>query len=597
MKLTQIEIEDFKSIKKLRWKLDQKMICLVGQNESGKSNLIEVLQFIKPSTIEDLRYEVHTRRSSDRYVHNELPLIKAIYHLDSEVKKDLEFKLKPHNPNGKSLSKFTSFVVESAQNEDEFSLNYFLSENDELDIRDIAQNQTQIDECIKIIEDKLTEIRILKDSELGTFTATLANIKSSVAAGTSLFKLMQLTDVRDFAKIPSAIPQLRNYLRGVNNRLNNRFVQKYYSQDPSVRFEIIHDSGSLYLEIHDNTDAQYTIEERSDGFKYFFGLLIEVATLGGRSNNVIFVLDEPGAKLHPSGQRDLLRYFEELSLNFGIIYTTHSPFLINRLYPNRVRVIEKNKTAGTLFKEKGFSKNWRPLRSALGLTLSDSFYYSDKALIVEGPEDIIYISALIDYYNQTNKVQVNTDLFSIIDAGGEGNLPAMVQIMIDEERPTTVLMDSDSQGTYNRIDKKKKGLKSGMLVVTQINDFKKDAVSIEDLLPSKLLVTAFNSCLKELKEEGSLKLVEDKNESIDEKRLTSFSRYKNDLAPFVKSNFSNPNKTDDEWERERVPISKVGIARHFEIHLNKCLAENVDIKSPESLRLIKTLIEKLGLKP
>jgi len=596
MRLKKIHIEDFKSIKKLEWDLDTALTCLVGQNESGKSNLIEALNFIKPTTISTMSYELFTRKNSDRYVNNQNPFIKAEYSLNEEDKKGLEEGLKPYNPKGESLEDMDEFIVESAFDNGKKDRSYFYSEKMTLYIEDIVSNPTQLPQAIKVIESRLTELIILSDNGLGIFTAPLAKIKSEEAADTSLFKLMQLTDVRDFSKIPSAVPQLRSYLRGVNNRLNERFVQKYYSQDSSVKFDIIHDSGNLYLEINDSTDAQYTIEERSDGFKYFFGLLIEAASIGDKISDIIFILDEPGSKLHPSGQRDLLKYLEELSIDFRIIYTTHSPFMINRLYPNRVRVIEKHTTRGTIFKEKGFSKNWRPMRSALGLTLSDSFYYSDKALIVEGPEDIIYIAALINYYNLSNQINVNTDLFSIIDAGGEGNLPSMVQIMIDEERPTVVLMDSDSQGTFNKIEKKRKGLKSGMLVLMEIKNFKKDAVSIEDLLNVDLLVRAFNNYTKELINDESLILIKGKQDELKKKNLSKHSRYKIDFAPFIIENYSNPNKNPDQWIKEKVPISKVGIARHFEKILIEGITDSNITKSPESLKLIKLIIDKLGLK-
>jgi predicted ATP-dependent endonuclease of OLD family len=359
----------------------------------------------------------------------------------------------------------------------------------------------------------------------------------------------------------------------------------------------VQNSGKLLLEIEDDTDAEYAIHERSDGFKYFFGLLIEAASITNSKSDVIFVLDEPGSKLHPSGQKDLLKYLEELSENFRVIYTTHSPFLINRLYPNRVRILQRHNTKGTIFKNKGFSKNWQPMRSALGLSISDSFYYSEKVLIVEGPEDIIYLGALLNLFNLHKEVDVNTDIFSFIDAGGEGNLPSMVQIMIEEERPTMVLMDSDSERTYNKIDKKSKSLKSGLLVLNQINDFKSDAISIEDLLPKELLRTALNQYVIELIDDESLVLIKGKNQELNGIEVEN-SVYKDSIAPFIKDSYTNPSKSDEDWNRERVPISKVGIARNFEKVLSDSSFDYLKNKTELSsaLKLVKLVVSKLKLK-
>ena len=109
--------------------------------------------------------------------------------------------------------------------------------------------------------------------------------------------------------------------------MNKNFIQKYYTQDNSLNFEFVHDTGEIYLQIEDGTDSIYSIEERSEGFKYYFNLLIEMATLADDdTQDIIFLLDEPGLRLHPSGQRDLLKYLEELSKKYRIIYTTHFSF-------------------------------------------------------------------------------------------------------------------------------------------------------------------------------------------------------------------------------------------------------------------------------
>jgi len=598
MKLVEIEIEDYKSIKKINWKLSDGLTCLVGQNESGKSNLIEVLDYLSIDNINTLSSEIHTNRSSDRFVEQELPLITLTFTLNNISKKRLKEQLAPYNPDKEIFNKFneiTHFTIRSIINETADSKYYFQSKTHYYSLDYFVPNAGHIAAATKIIENIQTKVIKLKEDYIDQFELTLDQLKSNAVPTSGLVKLMKLAGVSDFTKLSAEPKRLARYLKGISKNLNNNFTQKYYSQDSSVQLNIVHHSGKVSLEIYDNTDTEYEIHERSDGFKYFFGLLIEVASLTNTNSDIIFLLDEPGSKLHPSGQRDLLRYLEELSEKFRVIYTTHSPFLINRLYPNRVRVIERNKTQGTIFKNKGFSKNWYPMRSALGLNLSDSFYYSEKALIVEGPEDIIYLGALIKIFNSSREIKVNTDIFSFIDSGGEGNLPSMIQIMIDEERPIMVLMDSDSESTYNKIKKKAQALKSGRVVLNQISDFKDTAISIEDLLPEGLLKKALNNYLAELVLDGSLEIIEGKKDKIT-KKFAADSVYKQSIAPFVKDNFKNPSKTDENWANEKVPISKVGIARHFEKELYNIEYTDVKTELSTALRLVKTVIDKLKLK-
>ncbi|PCJ01123.1 MAG: hypothetical protein COB15_01430 [Flavobacteriales bacterium] len=598
MKLVDIEIEDYKSIKKLDWKLSNGLTCLVGQNESGKSNIIEILDYLKFANLDELSTEIHTNRSSDRYVEQELPFIKLKFNLNNVSRKLLREQLDPYNADKDVLNEIkdlTHFTIQTTPNEKLDEKIYFEDKTHSYGIDYFVPNAGHLPAALEIIENIQTKVVKLEEDYIDQFELTLDQLIANSVPDSGLVKLMKLAGVSDFTKLSKDPKRLAIYLKRISKNLNTKFTRKYYSQDDSVQLNVVHHSGKVSLEIFDNTDTEYDIHERSDGFKYFFGLLIEVASLSNDSSDIIFLLDEPGSKLHPSGQRDLLKYLEELSEKFRVIYTTHSPFLINRLYPNRVKVIERSKAQGTTFKHKGFSKNWHPMRSALGLNLSDSFYYSEKALIVEGPEDIIYLGSLINLFNDKEEIKVNTDIFSFIDAGGEGNLPAMIQIMIEEERPIMVLMDSDSEKTYNKIEKKRKTLKSGQLVLNQINDFKNDSISIEDLLPKDLLKKAINAYAKELVEDHSLILVEGKSSELKGK-LSENSVYKNSIAPFIKDNFTNPSKEKSDWEKEKVPISKVGIARHFEKELFKedYLVLKTDLVN--CLKLVKTVIQKLKLK-
>lgn len=595
MKLIQLEVEDFKSIKNIKWKIEDGLTCFVGQNESGKSNLIEILNLIDLNVIRGLSYEAFTNRASERYIKTNSPLIKATYDVDYKDRRYLIEKFNPYCQNKELIHLLNSVTHFIAQSEKDDSLGefYFKTKDKEYPLTDFTTNPNHQTIIIKLIKESLTKIIKLEDGFVNDFELTIQQIQGKIPSS-PLVKLIKLTGVENLMQMPTEPRLLSRYLKRISNSINNKFTKKYYSQDDSVELNIVHNSGKLFLEITDGTGVEYDINERSDGFKYFFSLLIEAATFADKNSDLIFVLDEPGAKLHPSGQKDLLKYLEELSINHRVIYTTHSPFLINRLYPNRVRVIERDNAKGTIFKEKGFSKNWKPMRSALGLTLSDSFYYSEKALLVEGPEDILYLGALINLFNFNKELNISTDVFSFIDAGGEGNLPAMAQIMIDENRPIMVLVDSDSESTYNKIKKKSSSLKSGLLVHSEISDFKKDTVSIEDLLPKKLLINAVNNYIRLLIEDDSIVPIKGK-----EKELISinseFSVYKNDIAPFIRENFSNPSKIKEEWNREKVPISKVGIARFFEKELENVNYDDYKVELKYALKLIKEVIKKLKL--
>ena len=598
MRLEKIVIEDYKSIKKIEWDLNDRLTCLVGQNESGKSNILDVFDFANIEHMKSLDYKKHTRRSSDRYTDQKIPNISFYYNVNVENFKEFSEAFRPTFSNESMHTVFVpDYIIYETTNQLNLGTNFSLIDSKTPDSKIPLFDISQLTTSLQNINNFQTIIIKIKESIDLTFTITLTELRNETATNTSLYKLLKIAGLKNTSELSNEPVHLRQYLKRLTKNLNKKFIKKYYTQDDSLNFEFVHDSGEIYLQVEDGTEATYSIEERSEGFKYYFNLLIEMATLtDDETQDIIFLLDEPGLRLHPSGQRDLLKYLEELSNKYRIIYTTHSPFLINRFHPNRVKIIERDNELGTHFKNKGFSKNWKPMRSALGLNINDSFYYSEKALIVEGPEDLLFLSSLIDYFNKKDKLKINTDLFSFIDAGGESNLPSMVQIIMDEERPTLVLIDSDSKSTFNRLTKKVIEINNmNILDLIQVNYFNKDAVSIEDLMPSKLLQQAVMNYAKELVEIGVFSLKNIENEFVMDLSKVKSSRYKSTISPKIKEFYNEVDLEVDIWNNKSTPISKVGIARHFNILLNDEEFEKTGINFDTSLKLVKIIAEKLSL--
>ena len=90
-------------------------------------------------------------------------------------------------------------------------------------------------------------------------------------------------------------------------------------------------------------------DERSRGFVWFFSFLAYFNKLeGSEENDLILLLDEPGLSLHGVAQGDLLRLIEErLAPNHQVIYTTHSPFMVEPKALNRVRTVVDVDEVGT----------------------------------------------------------------------------------------------------------------------------------------------------------------------------------------------------------------------------------------------------------
>lgn len=80
---------------------------------------------------------------------------------------------------------------------------------------------------------------------------------------------------------------------------------------------------------------------RSRGFVWFFSFLAWYSDVRRSTGSLVLLLDEPGLTLHAKAQQDLLRYFEtELKDQHQLIYTTHSPFMVDPEHFERVRIVQ-----------------------------------------------------------------------------------------------------------------------------------------------------------------------------------------------------------------------------------------------------------------
>ena len=114
------------------------------------------------------------------------------------------------------------------------------------------------------------------------------------------------------------------------------------------------------------------------------------------SKDLILLLDEPGLNLHALAQSDFLEYIDKLSEERQIIYSTHSPFMVESDQLDRVRVVEDLKGGN-----KGHRKPRRverrafPLQAALGYSIAQNLFIAKKNALLEGPADFLLLQHML----------------------------------------------------------------------------------------------------------------------------------------------------------------------------------------------------------
>ena len=131
------------------------------------------------------------------------------------------------------------------------------------------------------------------------------------------------------------------------------FWQQYVGRQNKIRisFELDHYSnthgekaGKPYLEfwVKDEGERLYP-KQRSRGVRWFLSFYLELmAAAENKKKHLVLLVDEPGVSLHARAQEDVLKVFEDIKDNIQVIYTTHSPHLVDIDKLHRVLAIQRD---------------------------------------------------------------------------------------------------------------------------------------------------------------------------------------------------------------------------------------------------------------
>jgi predicted ATP-dependent endonuclease of OLD family len=152
---------------------------------------------------------------------------------------------------------------------------------------------------------------------------------------------------------------------GKNNKININFELSHYDHTNPEK------SGKPFIEfwIKDESERLYP-KQRSRGVRWFLSFFLELkATAMDKSQrDKVLLIDEPAVSLHARAQEDVLKVFDDIRERIQIIYTTHSPHLIdvNKLY----RILAVQRAIEDDMKSETLVYSARSLKSATADTLS-----------------------------------------------------------------------------------------------------------------------------------------------------------------------------------------------------------------------------------
>lgn len=267
-----------------------------------------------------------------------------------------------------------------------------------------------------------------------------------------------------------------------------------------VRFNL--DGTYLDTLVSDPTaayDVEVNLNDRSRGLQWFFSFYIGFAadTNGGKAENAVILLDEPGLYLHAKSQSDLLAHFANDFEN-QILFTTHSPFMVPTHHLESVRTVNISEAKGTTVTNTptGDSRTLFPLQAALGYNIAQSLFIGPKNLIVEGVTDFWVLSTVSEHLADKGLPALQNDL-TITPVGGAQKVQYMVALLTAESQKVVVLLDHEKESEATRQELIKSKLIDERSVVFMTEAFEcerpKEA-DVEDLLDADIYEQVVREC-------------------------------------------------------------------------------------------------------
>lgn len=192
---------------------------------------------------------------------------------------------------------------------------------------------------------------------------------------------------------------------GKNNKIKLNFELEHYD------FNHPDKKGKPYLEfwIKDEQERLYP-KQRSRGVRWFLSFFLELkaTALENGTRGKILLIDEPGLSLHARAQEDVLKVFEDLKESIQILYSTHSPHLVNTEKIYRVLAVQRaneldDRSETRVYDAQSLNNvsndTLSPIYTMLGSQISESNFIQERNnIIVEDTTAFYYLKTLFDIF-------------------------------------------------------------------------------------------------------------------------------------------------------------------------------------------------------
>ena len=569
MKLSQARVVNYRSIDDSSWVKVDDVTALVGKNESGKTAFLQAIRKINSISGEEDGFTIrdYPRKGYIKYkkIHEQNPceVAQAEFELSAEEVTEIEANF----GNG-VLASNKVIVTKNYKNERAWKID--LSDSISSSSRPNSftepsnptptsfQNAVQNTESNVSVSEKIAEQFLERWLPKFVYFDNYSLMRGKISinelrersenggplddADRTFLSLLTLSGVslEDLEK-DLGYEDIKVELESASITITDEIFE-YWQQNRQLKVEFdvsqadprdpapLNEGKILHVRI-ENARHRVTVsfDERSKGFVWFFSFLSYFSHLEEtESGDLIILLDEPGTALHAMAQKDFLRFMDErLSPRCQVLYSTHSPFMIDLDKLHRIRLVQDMDGVGTVISDDAVHNDREtvfPLQMALGYQMAQTLFLAPHCLMVNSPSDLIYLQVLGDMVTEVSGARIDPR-WVIIPVGSTDNLSTFVTLLGENYVSVAVMMDLTPTNREKIEAINKKNEMEGENPVKWVQVTRVRDADIEDLFDPKVYLELVNrSYARQLDEPLTMRTITDSNPRIVERLKAYFSR-------------------------------------------------------------------------
>lgn len=476
MNIIKLNIKNYKSIKDSgEIIIDDKIMSFIGQNNAGKSAILDAIQCAFPSakktvsrsdfhkgTHDNIEITIWFNGVTDEYLEDKL-FVEAISRLTAKAK-----KLQDENAGETKVKDAWKKVAETREQKLAEAKEIYQIIDNVMCIKFVVTNADRIGTKYYVDADSVKEIKEVDLKKVLPILKVIPAIRdpkneSTAGANSYLKELIAMLDDDMATNISIAGNETVSY-RQLNEIIAEESAKRcqsisssiteYYNEAIGVNdFEVIVSSDvniskgtTYYTKILDkSTSIESDILSCGTGYQsmIILSILEAYVELAQKKTEYILIIEEPEVYLHPSLQRKMIDTLLVISENNQVIFSSHSPITVGKMEGNQIKLV-KREAGEAAISDITISE----VIQELGIR-ADDILVNKGIIFVEGQDDKAVVECILNKIHSGSSDEIN-----VLVTGNCENIKffANAELLINNRFhiPFLIIRDSDGMNVEQR---------------------------------------------------------------------------------------------------------------------------------------------------